>query len=317
MSWQPGMEFVRGLHNLRVRHRGCVATIGVFDGLHVGHQAMLRGVLKHARAHSLPATVVSFEPTPREYFAGERAPARLSKLREKFEALAAFGMDRFVCLRFDAHMRAVSPTRFIDEVLVRGLAVRHLVVGHDFRFARDREGTVDTLREAGRRHGFSVEKIEPFLVDGERVSSSLVRSALAAGDLVRAALLLGRPYRMSGRVVEGEKLGRRLGFPTANLRLHRTVVPLWGVFAVRVHGIETTPLDGVASLGTRPSVNGREPLLEVHVFGFEGKLYGRHLAVDFIARLREERWFPTLDALVEQMRNDAAAARRILAGGQA
>jgi len=306
------MQLVRGLHNVRPGHRGCVATIGNYDGVHRGHQAMLEALHRHASRLDLPAVVVSFEPSPREYFAGADAPPRLTRFREKFEALARYGVDRFVCLRFDAAMQKIAPREFIDEVLVGALGARALVVGHDFRFAYRREGTVELLEAAGPERGFEVDVVAPFELEGARVSSSRVRAALASGDLELAARLLGRPYRMSGRVAAGQRLGRRLGFPTANLRLHRHAAPLGGVFAVRVHGGGLDDAAAVASLGTRPTVNGTEPLLEVHVFDFRGDLYRQRLDVDFIRRLREERWFPSVDALTEQMRRDAVDARRTL-----
>jgi riboflavin kinase/FMN adenylyltransferase len=306
------MELVRGMPNLRPRHRGCVATIGNFDGVHLGHQHMIAALRAPASALGVPTVVITFEPTPREYFEGPAAPSRLTRLREKLAALAACGVDRVVVLRFDDRMRGMGADDFVDRLLVEGLGVRHLVVGHDFHFARRREGTVATLRAAGERHGFTVEEVGQFLVDGERVSSSLVREALNRGDLVRATRLLGRPYRMAGRVRLGQKLGRRLGFPTANLALHRKVVPLWGIFAVRASGAGLVDHPAVASLGTRPTVNGTDPLLEVHLFDWDGSLYGHYLDVDFVARLRDEQKFESLDALVAQMHRDAAAARRVL-----
>jgi len=209
-------------------------------------------------------------------------------------------------------MRGMGADEFVDRLLVEGLGARHIVVGHDFHFARRREGTVETLSAAGVRHGFTVEEVGQFLLEGERVSSSLVREALNRGDLDRATRLLGRPYRMAGRVRMGKKLGRTLGFPTANLALHRKVVPLWGIFAVRVSGAGLVDHPAVVSLGTRPTVNGTDPLLEVHLFDYDGSLYGRYLHVDFVARLRDEQKFPSLAALVAQMHRDAAAARAVL-----
>jgi riboflavin kinase/FMN adenylyltransferase len=303
---------IRGLHNLRERHRGSVVTIGNYDGVHRGHQHMIAAVRAKATEFDLPATVITFEPTPREFFEGDAAPSRLTRLREKLEALWQYGVDRVVVLRFDRRMQSMSAADFVDRLLVRGLGIRHIVVGHDFHFARRREGTIDTLREAGARHGFGVEEVGQFLLDGERVSSSLVREALNRGDLDRATELLGRPYRIAGRVRRGRRLGRTLGFPTANLALHRKVVPLWGIFAVRVSGAGLTHHAAVASLGTRPTVNGTDPLLEVHLFDFDGDLYGRYLDVDFVARLRDEKKFPSVEALVEQMHRDAAAARAAL-----
>lgn len=311
------MKLVRGLDNLRGRIGSCVAAIGNFDGVHLGHREMIRVLQAHGRRLGLPVVVVSFEPSPREYFARGPVPARLTKFREKFDALAALGIDWFVCLRFDARMAGVGADTFITDILVRGIGLKFIVVGHDFRFARGREGSVATLQEKGAALGFGVEEIPPFQVDGERVSSSLVRAALEAGNLYRAQLLLGRPFRLSGKVGPGQRLGRLLGFPTANLCLHRQVTPLHGIFAVRVSGAGLDNRPGVASLGTRPVLNvaGIEtptPLLEVHVFDFDGDLYRRHLHVDFIARLREERWFPNLEALTVQMREDARQAREIL-----
>jgi riboflavin kinase/FMN adenylyltransferase len=306
------MELVRGLHNLAPRHRGCVVTIGNYDGVHRGHQQMLAALTLCARELGLPATVMTFEPTPREYFEGRDAPARLTRLREKLQALARYHVDRVVCLRFDARIAALGARRFEEDLLVARLGVRHIVVGHDFRYARAREGTTASLRAAGARFGFTVEEVPPFEIDGLRVSSSLIRAALEAGDLSAATRLLGRPYRISGRVQRGERLGRKLGFPTANLALHRNVIPLWGIFAVRVGGAGLDSHPAVASLGTRPTIDGTVPLLEVHLFDFDGELYGRTLDVDFIARLRDEERFDSLEALVEQMHRDAAQARRTL-----
>jgi riboflavin kinase/FMN adenylyltransferase len=311
------MELVRGLHNLHPAQRGSVATIGGFDGVHRGHQALLAALKHKANELALPATVISFEPSPREFFMGKAAPARLQRFREKFATLAACGVDRFVCLRFNEALRSLSPTQFVEQILRDALGVRWLVVGHDFQFGRGREGCVASLKALGQHCGFGVDEFAPHLLSNERVSSTLVREALAAGDLARAERLLGRPYAISGRVVHGQKLGRTLGFATANLRLQRRVMPLQGIFAVRVSGAGLQAAAAVASLGTRPVVNGPaesgvEPLLEVHVFDYDGDLYGQQLQVEFIARLRDELWFPSLDALVTQMQQDAAQARLIL-----
>jgi riboflavin kinase/FMN adenylyltransferase len=306
------MDFVRGLHNLRPRHRGCVLTIGAFDGIHHGHQEVIRVLRERAREYSLPTVVLSFEPTPREFFAKGAPPPRLTRFRERFEALGAYGVDRFVCVRFDERMRQMSQERFIDRVLVDALAIKHIVVGNDFRFARDNDGSFATLRLAGPSKGFDVSVVPPLEVDGERVSSSLIREVLETGDVLRAAKYLGRPYRIAGKVIAGQTLGRKLGYPTANLRLHRRATPVTGIFAVRVSGAGLENAPAVASLGTRPAVNGKELLLEVHIFDYSGDLYRRYLHVDFIARLRDELWFPTMDALVEQIHKDATQARAIL-----
>jgi riboflavin kinase/FMN adenylyltransferase len=310
------MEFVRGLHNLRPRHRGCAVTIGNYDGLHLGHQAMLERLRARAAEFGVPACVLSFEPSPREYLAGigmaPVAPGRLSRFREKFQNLAAFGVDRFVCARFDEQMRTAPPKSFVQEILVDGLGARWIVVGNDFRFAQARQGTTAFLRMLGPTLGFGIDEVQPYLVDGVRVSSSLVRDALTAGDMSRATHLLGRPYRMSGKVIVGKRLGRTLGFPTANLALHRRVIPMTGIFAVRVSGGGLENARGVAYIGTRPVVNGVEPLLEAHVFDYSGDLYGKNLHVDFVAFLRGELKFDNLDALVVQMKQDAAKARELL-----
>jgi riboflavin kinase/FMN adenylyltransferase len=307
------MELIRGLYNLRPRHRGCVLTIGAFDGVHRGHQEMIRVLRERAAWHSVPATALAFEPTPREFFAKGTPPARLTRFRERYEAFARYGVERFVCLPFTERVRSLTADEFIERVLVQGLAVREVVIGHDFRFGRNHQGTVATLREFGSRYGFDVTEVAPFEIDGERVSSSLVRQALDAGNMSRAWKFLGRPYRITGKVVHGAKLGRKLGYPTANLRLHRRATPLAGIFAVRVSGAGLTDAPAVASLGTRPAVNGTELLLEAHVFNYSGDLYRQYLHVDFIERLRDELWFPNVDALVQQMDKDAARARQLLA----
>ena len=306
------MELVRGLHNISQRHRGCVLTVGNYDGVHLGHQHMI-GVLK-ARAAELrcAATVLVFEPSSKEFIDPDGAPPRLTRWREKFLALAAQGVERLVTLRFDDCMRAMTPRSFIDALIVEKLGARHMVVGDDFRYGSNAGGTIQSLRIAGAAHGFGVEQIAPFVFDGVRVSSTVVRERLELADYSGAARLLGHPYRMMGRVAPGRQLGRTLGFPTANLRLMRRKSPVWGILAVWVHGIEAHPLPGVASLGTRPTVDGVEPLLEAHVFDFSGDLYGRAIEVEFVAKLRDEVKFDSLDALMVQMKIDGARARDLL-----
>ena len=312
------MNLVRGLHNLAKagrRHcdaRGCVLTVGNYDGVHLGHQHMIRVVRQRAAELDCAATVLVFEPSSKEFIDPAGAPPRLTRWREKYAALAAQGVDRLVTLRFDDEIRAMSPQSFVDQLIVAALNARHVVVGDDFRYGAMARGTIDSLRAAGAVRGFGVEQIAPFIVDGVRVSSTAVRERLESGDCNGAARLLGRPYRMMGRVVHGERLGRTLGFPTANLRLMRRKSPVSGILAVRVFGIDGQPLNGVASLGTRPTVNGTVPLLEVHVFDFEGDLYGRTLEVEFVAKLRDELKFVSLDAMRVQMQIDAAQARDLL-----
>jgi riboflavin kinase/FMN adenylyltransferase len=306
------MELVRGLHNISQHHQGCVLTVGNYDGVHLGHQKMI-GALK-ARATELrsAATVLVFEPSSKEFIDPEGAPPRLTRWREKFLALAAQGVDRLVTLRFDEYMRAMTPECFVDELIVAALGTRHIVVGNDFRYGCNAGGTIDSLRAAGEKRGFGVEQIAPFVFDGVRVSSTVVRERLAESDFAGAKRLLGRSYRMLGRVVHGRELGRELGFPTANLRLMRRKSPVRGVMAVRVFGIAPEALTAVASLGTRPTVDGTDMLLEVHVFDFAGDLYGREIEVEFVAKLRDEVKFDSLDALTAQMKVDAAQARDLL-----
>lgn len=303
------MQIIRGLHNLRPRHRGCVATIGNFDGVHLGHQAILGQLAEKADALGLPLVVVVFEPQPQEVFRPGQAPPRLTRLREKVQALRRYAVDRVVVLRFDAAFARQAPEAFIDRLLVRGLGVRYLAVGDDFRFGKDRAGDFTLLQAAGYRHGFEVVSLHSFLLDGERVSSTRVRAALAAGDLNEAEKLLGRVYRMSGRVAHGDQRGRSIGFPTANIHLHRQVIPLRGVFVVELYGVAGEPLPGVANLGTRPTVDGQRTLLEVHLFDFDRDIYGAHVHVDFLHKLRDEQRFPDFAALKAQIEHDARQAR--------
>jgi riboflavin kinase/FMN adenylyltransferase len=305
------MELVRGLHNISRTHQGCVLTVGNYDGVHLGHQKMI-GVLKQRAAElRSTATVLVFEPSSKEFIDPKGAPPRLTRWREKFLALAAQGVARLVTLRFDESMRAMTPESFV-KLIIDDLGTRHIVVGNDFRYGCNALGSIDSLRAAGTARGFGVEQIAPFVFDGVRVSSTAVRERLGKSDFAGAARLLGRPYRMLGRVVPGREVGRTLGFPTANLRLMRRRPPVQGIMAVRVFGIEPEALQGVASLGTRPTVDGTDMLLEVHVFDFAGDLYGREIEVEFIAKLRDEVKFDSLDALVVQMKLDAAQARELL-----
>ncbi len=303
------MELIRGLHNLRPRHRGCVATIGNFDGVHLGHQAVLGQLTEEADRLGLPGLVMIFEPQPEEFFAPERAPARLTRLREKLMALRRYAAERVLCVRFDARFAGLSAGAFIEDILVDRLGVRYLVVGDDFRFGHRRAGDFDMLREAGARLGFQVVNMHSFMVDGERVSSTRVRRALAAGDLETAEKLLGRPYRMCGRVAHGDKRGRDIGFPTANIHLHRTNTPVRGVFAVELFGVEGEPVAGVANVGVRPTVGGTRSLLEVHLFDFDRDIYGAYVNVNFLYKLRDERRFESFEALTRQIEADVAEAR--------
>ncbi len=291
--------------SLQIARGRCALTIGNFDGVHRGHRALIDRVTAKARELGLTSCVLTFEPHPREFFAREAAPARLTRLRDKLELMAAAGVKRVHIARFDAAFAARSAASFIDEVLVRGLGTRWLLVGRDFRFGERRSGDFGTLEDAALRHGFRLEAMADVLFEGERVSSSAVRAALKAGDLQGAERLLGHPYTISGRVAHGAKLGRGLGFPTANIVLRRTA-PISGIFAVEVAGVGR----GVASVGRRPTVNPVPiPLLEVHLFDWEGDLYGSHIKVRFLKKLRDEKKYDGLPALREAIAADAKEAR--------
>lgn len=305
------MEVIRGMHNLRPRHRGCVATIGNFDGVHRGHRMILHRLRALAAEAGVPATLVTFEPQPREFFEGREVPARLTRLREKLCLLREAGLERVLLLPFNERLAALSAQAVVDDILVSGLGIRRLLVGDDFRFGRGREGDFALLARAGREAGFAVEHLPTLEDDGERISSSRVRDALAAGDLALAERLLGHPYFVLGRVTYGRQLGRQLGVPTANVPLHRYRAALEGVFAVEVDGLGPR-LPGVANIGLRPTVEGREPLLEVHLFDYAGDCYGALLTTYFRAKIRDEWKFDSLDALKAQIARDAEAARSVL-----
>jgi len=291
---------------------GSVACIGAFDGLHLGHRALVRHAAGRARALGLPLVALSFEPLPREFFAPAAPPPRLMLPRARAEGLWALGADAVGLLRFNAAFAALPPDAFAGRVLADALRAREVWVGPGFRYGHRRAGDLATLQAAGARRGFRAGEIEPVLLDGERVSSTRIRGALSAGDFATASRLLGRPYAIAGRVVHGRRLGRTLGYPTANLRFGGKVPALQGVYATRVHGVGEVPWPSVSSFGTRPTVDGVEPLLEAHLFDFDGDLYGRRIEVEFVARLRDEEKFPDLPTLVAQMDRDAAQARQIL-----
>lgn len=302
------MELIRGIHNLAPQHRGCVLTIGNFDGVHQGHQVVLDQLKEKAKQLALPSCVMIFEPQPLEYFAGARAPARLSLFRDKYEQLRLLGIDRLLCVRFSGELAALPAEQFIEQLLVAKLAVQHLVVGDDFRFGQARQGDFALLQAAGLTHGFSVASTMSVQLAQQRVSSTLVREALRDGRLADAAFMLGRPYQIRGRVAHGDKLGRTIGFPTANVALKRQVSPVGGVFAVEVICSGNT-YQGVANVGARPTINGHEARLEVHLFDFSGDIYGQHVSVQLHHKIREEQKFASFDALKEQIQQDVLAAR--------
>lgn len=296
---------------------GSVVTIGSFDGLHLGHRKLLRSVVDGAKSAGQTSVVMSFEPTPGEFFQADRPPARLMRFREKYDALAEAGIDLFYCPRFSERMRDMSAPDFVRRLLVQGLNLRHLVIGDDFRFARRREGDTGLLERLCRPLDFTFEQVLSVVVDGTRVSSTAIREACWSGNMSRATALLGRPYRMSGKIVRGEEVGRTLGYPTANVDLRRRQSPVIGIYAVRVHGLGGGPVDGVASVGARPTFNGTKPLLEVHLFDFDRDIYGRYIHVDFIAWLRNQQKYGEIDDLVAQMHVDADNARSVLAAAPA
>ena len=285
-------------------------TIGNFDGVHLGHQAMLGRLRARARELSVPACAMTFEPHPREFFAPDRAPTRLTSLREKLELLACHGIERTYVCRFDYRFAQISAEDFIERTLARGLGVRHLLVGDDFRFGARRAGDLALLSRCAPKLGYIVEAMSSVTLLGERVSSTAIRVALERGDLTLAARLLGRRYSISGRVVRGDGLGRKLGYPTANVQMKRNGPALSGIFAVEVSGIAPSPLPGVASLGVRPTVKEHgEPVLEVYILDFSKEIYGRHVSVEFLQKFRDEHKFPDIATLTRQIANDVAQAR--------
>lgn len=292
---------------------GSVVTIGAYDGIHLGHQQLLERVVHVAEDKGLITVVMSFEPTPKEFFGGTSPPARLMRFREKFDSLAARGIDLFYCPRFAAPMRDIAAADFIRRILVHGLNARYLVVGDDFHFARRREGTIEHLNAVASVLEYDVEQVPSVVVNGVRVSSTAIRDALGQGDMKTATKLLGRPYRMSGKIVKGDRVGRTLGYPTANVDLRRRQSAVMGIFAVRVHGLDGGPHDAVASVGSRPTFAGTKPILEVHLFDFDADIYGEYIHVDFIAWLREQEKFDMVEDLVAQMDVDADNARSALA----
>jgi len=290
--------------------RPVALTIGNFDGVHLGHQAMLERVNRAARSRGLVSAVMTFEPHPREFFAPDKAPTRLTSLREKLERLAELGVDQVLVCRFDYDFARIAAGEFIERIVVGGLGARWVLVGDDFRFGARRLGDFDLLAAAGRRFGFEVERMPSYAVGGVRASSTAVREHLAAGDMDGAAALLGRPYSISGRVVHGDKLGARIGFPTANVRLQHNRPPVMGIFAVELAGLGPSPLPGAASLGVRPTVRSdATPVLEVHLFDFDRDVYGQRVQVRFFKKLRDEEKYPDLDTLTSAIARDVIAAR--------
>ena len=306
------MELIRGIHNILPAHHGCVLTIGNFDGVHRGHAEVIAKLVKKARQLNVPATLMTFEPQPQEMFRGDNAPARLSTLRDKIILLEELGIDRLVCINFNAKFADLSAEDFIGKLLVESLGVKYLVVGDDFCFGKQRKGNFEMLQSAGEKYQFAVVSTQSFVLGDKRVSSTEIRHQLAKGNLEQARRLLGHPFILCGRVAHGEKIGRTLGFPTANIALKRQVSPVRGVFAVKVYWDGSDIYDGVANVGFRPTVNGQVCQLEVHLFDFDDDLYGRTVEVELVAKIRDEQLFKSLDALKKQINNDADKAKALL-----
>jgi len=305
------MEFIRGRYNLASQHKHCVVTIGNFDGVHLGHQSLLKALQAKAKKINAKTMVISFEPLPYEYFhPPEQCAARLMRLREKIIALKTFGIDYLLCLPFNQTFASLTAEDFIQKVLVDELAIQHIIVGDDFKFGAKRMGDVCLLKQAGQVNGFSAEAMPTFLIDDVRVSSSRVRKLLEEGRLDQAEVLLGRHYGMAGRVAHGTKLGRKLGFPTANIHLHRRVVPIHGIYVVEAQSVDGQVIQGVANVGNRPAVGGTETLLEVHLFDFDQDIYGKQLYIFFLHKLRDEENYETLDLLIAQIQKDVDAAKQ-------
>ena len=305
------MELIRGIHNLRDRHKGCVLTIGKFDGMHLGHRVVLSQVIEKARRLGLPATVMVFEPQPEELFTPEHAPARLSLLRDKYHQLQQLGVDRLLCIKFDRVFSSFSAQAFIEELLVNKLNIQYLVVGDDFRFGKERAGDFSLLQNEGKEHQFEVVSTQSFRVKNCRISSTAIREALNQDDFALAEQMLGRPFSIAGKVLHGDKKGRTIGFPTANVLLKRCKAPVNGVFAVKVQIAERYYM-GVANIGHRPTVNGQRSQLEVHLFNFSGNLYGKFISVVLVGKIRQEMKFDSFELLHQQIQKDALEAKLIL-----
>ena len=303
------MEIINGLHNLRSRHQGCVLTIGNFDGVHRGHRQLIDALFEKAKALGVPSMLMTFEPQPREFFAGTKLPARLTRFREKVYLLDQTPLDRLLCLPFNERTANIEAGWFAKDFVVDQVGAKHLVIGDDFRFGRGREGDFALFERYGQIHGYSVSAMSTLLQGEARISSTLIRETLAAGDFTAAANLLGHEYFIMGRVVYGRQLGRQLNVPTANIRLQRYRAALEGVYCVTVEGIAGAVRHGIANIGVRPTVDGKEPLLEVHVFDYTGNLYGDLIKVTFKQKLREEQAFDSIDALKTQINQDIEQAR--------
>jgi riboflavin kinase/FMN adenylyltransferase len=307
------MRLIRGVAHIEPMRRGCVLTIGNFDGLHLGHRAVIEKLARKGKEMGLPVVVLIFEPQPLEYFLGDNAPSRLMRLREKVIQFVCLPVDSVLILRFNQYFANLDPETFISEVLLNKLNVKYLVVGDDFHFGKARRGNFALLKEKGREFGFKVEDTDSYLLAGHRISSSMIRDALGLGDLALAARMLGRSYSVCGRVAHGDKRGRTIGFPTANIEMFRKNTPIEGVFAVIMTGIDGLEIPGVANVGTRPTVGGgSKVVLETHLFDFNRDIYGKYVEVHFKKKIRDEMRFHSMDELKAQIIKDVAEAKKIL-----
>lgn len=307
------MQLIRGLHNLTRTLPPCAVTIGNFDGIHLGHQHLLEQLKNAAKQRNLPTAVVVFEPQPIEFFAPDKAPKRLSRFREKLNYIKSQQIDYLLCLKFDQKLANLEAHEFVKTILIDGLQTRHLVIGDDFRFGKNRLGDLVLLRECGGEFGFDVENSDTLLIDGHRVSSTRIRACIQDGDFEQAEQLLGRPYSLCGKVSHGKKLGRKLGFPTINIKMGDKTLIVKGIFAVRVKGIDNRVLNGVASIGTRPTVNGVDTILEVYILDFNQDVYGFCVDVEFLHKIRNEEKFDSLEELTRHIENDIKLAKTYFA----
>jgi riboflavin kinase/FMN adenylyltransferase len=314
------MQLVRGLHNLKPEHRNCAVTIGNFDGVHQGHQALLRLLADKAKAKNIPACLMSFDPLPHEYFAQNKPAPRLTSARERYTSIAELDQsirpDMLLILRFDDALAQLTAEEFVSHVLVDALAAKAVVIGDDFRFGKGRRGDYDFLKAAGDRYGFEVLSLSTHSVDNMRISSTGIRQALLENRLCDAERMLGRPYRICGRIAHGDKRGRTIGFPTANIRLNRPAIPLSGVYTVTLCSPELGDIPGIANIGKRPTVNGVRDQLEVHLFDFEQDIYGMNVCVSFHQKIRDEKKFESFELLKQQIQLDCVRARELHAANR-
>jgi len=307
------MQLIRGLHNLSEKQRGCALTIGNFDGVHLGHLAILKNLKKVADEKNLRTCMMSFEPLPMEYFHLPSAPVRLQRIREKWVALQTANIDYFLCAKFNHQLAELSAQDFIKNILLEKLNVKYLLIGDDFRFGNKRCGDFELLQQAGKQHGFEVHNSASYCHQNERISSTRIRQALMQNELAQAEKMLGRPYQICGHIAHGDKRGRTIGFPTANIKLHRHASAVHGVYAVHLSGDNNLSANGVANIGKRPTVNGQDLQLEVHLFDFNKDIYGEKVCVEFKKKIRNEKRFNSFDDLKQQIIKDSQQAKDFFA----